>query len=240
MSKNSIRGLVGFTRFGAQALPNVAVPHGILYHSLVRYKYGYLTAFSMSKKEQEVNTSPSPSQMQRDHQEAINKTFDQTKNNVRKTVSEAKKDISVYSEQFANLQERAIETTRDITESYLESQREIFNSFNQEVVTPYIENIVNRTPSFPGAFSPSRAEVYGNTFTNMIDNFVTATRLINKTVSANAGLINASLQQASNNAREYSRIGVNAAKNVHETANELAKIGISVVEYTTAATRRNQ
>lgn len=211
--------------------------YGVKCHPVVRYKYSYFPAFSMSKREQEVNTSPS--QIQRDQQEAINRTFDQTRTNVRKTVNEAKKDISVYAEQFANLQERAIETTRDITESYLESQREIFNSFNQVVVTPYMENIVNRTPPFPGVFSPSRAEVYGNTFTNLVDNFVTATRLVNKTVFANAGLINASLQQASNNAREYSRIGVNAAKNVHETANELAKIGLSVVE-TTTTTRRNQ
>jgi hypothetical protein len=208
--------------------------YGVKCHPMVRYKYSYFPSSSMSKREQEVNTSPS--QIQRDQQEAINRTFDQTRTNVRKTVNEAKKDISVYAEQFANLQERAIETTRDITESYLESQREIFNSFNQVVVTPYMENIVNRTPPFPGVFSPSRAEVYGNTFTNLVDNFVTATRLVNKTVFANAGLINASLQQASNNAREYSRIGVNAAKNVHETANELAKIGLSVVE----TTRRNQ
>jgi hypothetical protein len=191
----------------------------------------------MSKREQEVNTTPS--QMQRDHQEAINRTFDQTRNNVRKTVNEAKKDVSVYAEQFTNLQERAIETTRDIAENYIDSQREIFNSYNQAVATPYIENVMNRIQSFPGAFSPSRAEVYGNTFSNLVENYVTATRLMSKTVFANAGLINASFQQASNNVREYSRIGVNAAKNVHETANEIAQIGQSIVE-STATTRRNQ
>ena len=185
----------------------------------------------MSKREQEVNASSSQTQI--DQMEAVNKTFDQARNHMRKTVNEAKKDISVYSEQFTNLQERAIDTVRDITEGYIESQKEIFNSFNQAVLTPYIENVVNRTPSFPGAFSPGRAEVYGNMFTNLVDNFVTATRLVNKTVFANTGLINASLQQASNNAREYSRIGVNAAKNVHETANELARIGLSSVQQPT-------
>jgi hypothetical protein len=72
----------------------------------------------------------------------------------------------------------------------------------------------------------------------MVDNFVTATRTMNKTVFANAGLINTSLQQACDNAREYSRIGINAAKNIHETANELSKIGMSVIEQT-PATRRS-
>jgi len=61
--------------------------------------------------------------------------------------------------------------------------------------------------------------------------------MVNKTVFANAGLINTSLQQASDNAREYSRIGINAAKNIHETANELAKIGVSVVEQTATIRR---
>src|ERR687892_2360300 len=103
--------------------------YGLKCHPMVRYKYSYFPAFSMSKREQEVNTSPS--QIQRDQQEVINRTFDQTRTNVRKTVNEAKKDISVYAEQFANLQERAIDTVRDITEGYIESQKEIFNSFSQ-------------------------------------------------------------------------------------------------------------
>jgi hypothetical protein len=100
----------------------------------------------MSKREQEVNANPS--QIQRDQQEAINRTFDQTRNNVRKTENEAKKDISTYAEQFVNLQETAIETTRDITENYIESQKEIFNSYNQAVLTPYIENVVNNSRHF--------------------------------------------------------------------------------------------
>jgi hypothetical protein len=137
------------------------------------------------------------------------------------------------------MQERAIETTRDIAENYIDSQREIFNSYNRAVVTPYIESVMNRIQSFPGAFSPSRAEVYGNTFSNLVENYVTATRLMSKTVFTNAGLINALLQQASDNVREYSRIGVNAAKNVHETANEMGQIGQSIAE-STATTRRNQ
>src|ERR671911_391670 len=77
-----------------------------------------------------------------------------------------------------------------------------------------------------------------NTVSNVVDNFVTATRLANRTVFANTELVNMSLQQARNNAREYSRIGVNAAKNFHEAANEVAKIGFSAVEPTVPTQRR--
>jgi hypothetical protein len=75
-------------------------------------------------------------------------------------------------------------------------------------------------------------EVYGNTLTNIVDNFVTATQLANKTVFANAELINTSLQQARNNVREFSKIGVTTVKNIHQTANEFATIGISAVQST--------
>jgi hypothetical protein len=176
--------------------------------------------------------------MSKREQVLINKALDETRDNIKKAVNEAKKDISTYAEQFTTLQERAIETARDITEEYIESQREIINSFNQSVWTPYVENVVNRITAFPGVFSLPRTEVYTNTVSNVVDNFVTATRLANRTVFANTELVNMSLQQARNNAREYSRIGVNAAKNYHEAANEVAKIGFSAVEPTVSTPRR--
>jgi hypothetical protein len=194
----------------------------------------------MSKKELDPTTSGyvSPSQLQKEQQEAINRTFDQTRNNIKRTVNEAQKDISNYAQQVINLQERAFEITRDIADDYIESQKEIINSFNHSIWTPYIENVVNRTSGLSGVFSPSRAEVYGNTFTNIVDNFVTATRLANKTIFANAELINTSLQQTRNNVREFSKIGVNAAKNIHQTTNEFATIGLSAVQSSVPLSRR--
>ena len=185
----------------------------------------------MSKREQESsNSNTTPSQIQRDQQEAINRTFDQTRSNIKKTVNEAQKDVSDYAQQMINLQEKTLEVTRDIADNCIESQREIVNSFNQSIWTPYVENVSNRNSVYPGMFSQSRAEIYGNTLTNMFNNFVTSTRLANKTVFANMELINTSFEQARNNVREFSRIGVNAAKNIHQATNEFATIGMSVVQ----------
>jgi uncharacterized phage infection (PIP) family protein YhgE len=193
----------------------------------------------MSKREQDSTNTTNVSLSQlREQQVVINKALDETRDNIKKAANEAKKDISTYAEQFTTVQERAIESARDIAEEYIESQREIFNSFYQLVWTPYVENVVNRTTPFPGVFLLPRTEVYANTVSNAVDNFVTATRLANRTVFANTELINTSLQQARNNAREYSRIGVNAAKNYHEAANEVAKIGFSAVEPTVSTPRR--
>jgi hypothetical protein len=198
---------------------------------MVRYKFCKAEKDDMSKREQESsNSNTTPSQIQRDQQEAINRTFDQTRSNIKKTVNEAQKDVSGYAQQMVNLQETAIETTRDIADNYVESQKEMFNSFNQSIWTPYVENVSNRTSVLPGMFSQSRAEVYGNTLTNIVDNFVTATRRTNKAVFSNAELINASFQQARNNMREFSKIGVNTVKNIHQATNEFASIGISAVQ----------
>jgi outer membrane protein TolC len=57
----------------------------------------------MPKREQEVNTSPSQIQYKN---EAVNRTLDQARDNIKKTVNEARKDVSTYSEQFTNLQEQ--------------------------------------------------------------------------------------------------------------------------------------
>lgn len=198
----------------------------------------------MSKREQD--SSASSSQL-REQQVLINKALDEAGDNIKKAANEAKKDISTYAEQFTTVQERAIESARDIAEEYIESQREIINSFYQSVWTPYVENVANRTTPFPGVFSPPRTEVYTNITrtvlvytSNVVDNFVTTTRLANKTAFSNAELISTSLQQARNNVREFSRIGVNTAKNFHEAANEAAKIGFSAVEPTTVSAQRRQ
>jgi hypothetical protein len=198
---------------------------------MVRYKCPTDNDDYMSKREQE-SSNTTPTQIQRDQIEGINRLFDQTRDNIKKTINEAKKDISDNAKQITNLQETTIEAIRDIADNSVESQKEIFNSFNQSIWTPYVENVANanRTSTFPGMFLQSRAEVYGNTLTSIVDNFVTATRLANKAVFANLELINTSFQVARNNVREFSRIGVTAARNINQATNEFATIGISTVQ----------
>jgi hypothetical protein len=182
-------------------------------------------------------------------QDSINKALDEARDNIKKTATDAKKDISAYAEQFTTLQERAIDSARDIAEEYIEFQREIINSFNQFVWTsPYMENVENKTPTaYPEVFSLPRTEVYTNTIRmvhvytrTVVDNYITTTRLANKAAFTHAELINTSLQQVSNHAREYSRIGINAAKNFHEAASEVTKMGISAVQQqTTVSTQKD-
>jgi hypothetical protein len=45
-----------------------------------------------------------------------------------------------------------------------------------------VENVTNRTTASHGMFSLPGAEAYASAVGNMVDNFVTVTRMVNKTV----------------------------------------------------------
>jgi hypothetical protein len=191
-----------------------------------------------SKKEKEAKEEPttittvttSPSQLQREQQEAVNKALDETKDNIRKTISEARKELPDYAQRVTNLQEQTIDTVKEIADNYIESQREIINSF-QSAWTPYIENVVNRTTNFKGIFSPARAaEIYANTLSNCVDNFVIVTRLANNAIFANAELFNTLLQQARDSAKQFSRIGVNAFTTFQQVSSDTAALGYSAAQ----------
>jgi hypothetical protein len=137
-------------------------------------------------------------------QDSINKALDEARDNIKKTATEAKKDVSAYAEQFISLQERAIDSARDIADGYIELQREIINSFNQFGWNiPYMEHVENRPPTaFPEMFLLPRSEVYTNTIRmvqvytrTVVDNYITTTRLANKAAFTHAELINTSLHQ---------------------------------------------
>ena len=182
----------------------------------------------MSKKEQD--SASSASHLQREQHEAVNKALDETRDNIRKTISEARKELPDYAQRVTNLQERAIETVKEIADNYIESQREIINSF-QSTWSPYIENVVNKTTNFTGIFSPARAsEIYANTLSNFVDNFVVATRLANNTIFANAELFNTSLQQAIDSAKQFSRIGVNTFTTFQQASSDTASMSFSAAQ----------
>src|SRR5919202_3073989 len=181
-------------------------------------------------REETTTATMLPSQIQREQQEAVNKALDETRDNIRKTISEARKELPDYAQRVTNLQERTIETVKEIADNYIESQREIINSF-QSTWSPYIENVVNKTTNFTGIFSPARAsEIYANTLSNFVDNFVVATRLANNTIFTNAELFNTSLQQAIDSAKQFSRIGVNTFTTFQQASSDTASMSFSAAQ----------
>ena len=185
------------------------------------YPKNDITINMSSKKEQESNITTSSSQLKKDQQEVIDKALDQTREDIRKSVDEAKREIPRYTRAINEYQEQTIEATRELADNFVVSQKEIINSF-QSAWAPYIENYTRNVNTY---LSPGRiSEVYTNTTRSYADNIFTVTRLTNNVIFGYAEAMKNSLQQAKNNAKELSRIGVNAAKTFEQTSKENSRL----------------
>src|SRR5919199_1887368 len=183
------------------------------------------------KNEEEVSTSTQPtrtnatayntSQVQQEQQYSVNKALDETRNNIRRATDEARKDIPRYTQAANEYQEQTIQTAREIADNFLESQKEIINSF-QSAWVPAIERTY-------GAFwnywmSPRTVtNIYARTVSNIADNTIAAARLVNNTVFSNLDAFKTCIQNTRDNVKEFSRIGVNAAKTFEQTSRDTVR-----------------
>jgi hypothetical protein len=106
-------------------------------------------------------------------------------------------------------QEETIKVARVIAENYIESQREIFNSY-QSLWVPYTKNT-------NGLLWNHRMLPRGitETYTNMVSGFanitIAATRLVNKMISANMDAFKITVEQAKDSSKELLRMGANSS-----------------------------
>lgn len=187
------------------------------------------TSTRKDRKEDENTSVPSPSQIQREQQQAVNKALDETKDEIKVATREAARDIPQYTQRLGDIQEQTIQTTREIADNYIESQKEIISIY-QSVWTPFIENANSRFWNYWSISPKGIAETYGTVISSFADNVISVTRLTNNAVSANMELFSTALQQTKDNSKEFSRLGINAAKVFNEASNEIATTGFSAVE----------
>jgi hypothetical protein len=183
------------------------------------------------KEETTVTTSQSqsPSQTSEQQQQAVNRALQETKDNIRKTSDEARNQIPRYTQAVNDYQEQTIQATREIADNYIDSQKEIINSF-QSALIPQLEN-ANRA-LWSNWVSPRHfTETYARIVSSFADNTIAATRLANNAIFANMEAFKTSMQHAKENAKELSRIGVNAAKTFEQTTRDADRSGNTVSGY---------
>jgi hypothetical protein len=169
------------------------------------------------RKEEDSNESQSTTeqQFQREQQQAVTKVIDETRDNIKKTTNEARKEIPRYTQIVNDYQENTIQAIREITDNYVESQKDILmNSFqiwSNWTVSPR-----------------QMAESYGKIVSSFADNAVAATRVINNTVFANIDSVNTSVQHTKENVKELSKIGANTVKTFQQvTSDNISKTTIN-------------
>ena len=146
-------------------------------------------------------------QEQQQQEKVIHKVLDDTKENIRKTLSEARKEIPRYTQTVNDSQEQTIEAIRDITDDYIESQKEII-SLLQSAWAPLMEKTFYNYWISP----KNMTEIYASLLNGFTDNTIAVIGLTNNMISVNTDTIKTSIQHTRKNLKELSRIGVNTAK----------------------------
>ena len=150
--------------------------------------------------------------------ERINIALDETKSTVRKTTDEAVKEIPRFTKAVNEYQQETIQASKDIADSFLDSQKEVIHSM-QSLWVPYIENVQNSYLSYWG--SPQRfTENYARAVSNTTDYAIAVTRIANNNLFASMNAWKNSVQHIRDNAKEFSRLNANVANTFENVARE--------------------
>ena len=176
----------------------------------------------MSKREQEKvaeQVTKSVEVTAQQFQNTFHRSLDETKENVRKSIDETRSQIPRYTTAVKNYQEQALESTGKMVEEYVEAQKSVMDSVFSSA-TAYHENA---TRMFNYWYSPKvPAELWARSVSNIAENVSAATRITNDILYGNIGAFGSAFERAQQHTEELSRINVNNAKTIANTAKETA------------------
>ncbi len=171
-----------------------------------------------SRTEYSYNTNINSQNNTHDFKESVNRSLDQTKDNIKKSIDESKNQIPRYNTIVNNYQEQTLQTAKEISDEYIESQKSIINSLSS-AWKPYNESYNGMVASF--ASPDSMVKAYTRCVSNMADNTVSAMRLTNNMIFSNLDSWKSVLQQAKDNSKHISNLNVNAAKTFEQNSREV-------------------
>jgi hypothetical protein len=193
------------------------------------FKSDNSTTTSTSKNDNNSNTSKysyetksnnnQDSQNSNDLSESINRSLDQTKDNINRSIEESRNQIPRYNNIVNSYQEQSLQTAKEISEEYIESQKAVINSL-QSAWRPYSESYTSLVTSF--ASPDSMTQTYTKCVSNFADNAVSAIRLTNNMIFSNLDSWKSGLQQAKDNSKHLSNLNVNAARTFENNSKQIA------------------
>ena len=152
-------------------------------------------------------------------QESVNTSLNQTKENVRKSIDEARTRIPQYTDVVKNYQEQALESTEKMVEDYVEAEKSIINAVFDSAV-PYYENVQRMYNYWLSPRIPT--EIWARSVSNIAENISAATKISNDILFGNIDAMGRAFERAKQHTEELSRINVDNAKTMANTARETA------------------
>ena len=167
---------------------------------------------TFSQNNQNINTN------NQDFKESINRSLDETKQNINRSIDESKNQIPRYNTIVNSYQEQSLQTAKEISEEYIESQKAIISSL-QSAWKPYSESYNGMVTCF--AHPDSIAKAYSRFVSNVADNAVSALRVTNNMIFSNLDSWKSGLEQAKDNSKQIFNQNVNAAKTFEHNSREI-------------------
>ena len=176
------------------------------------------------RKDEQVNStipSLSSEKQQQEIREAIVDAFDEAKGNTERALKEAKREVPRYREAINNHQEKTLEAAKEIADHYIDSQKEIFNLFQQSAWMSRLGENEYGTfwLNWTSTITKRMTETYANLVSGYLGSILAATRLTNNMISANMEACKAFSQHAN----EFSKMSANNVKSIRRTVGEYTK-----------------
>jgi hypothetical protein len=162
-------------------------------------------------------SSLSTEKQQQEIREAIVDAFDEAKDSTKKAAKDVKKEVPRYTEAINSYQEKMLEAAREITENYIDSQKEIIGLFRQ---SKWVSRLREDTTEVrqPKLLSLTwMTEAFTKMTSTYMDNMIAQLRLLNNMLSLNTEIYKTSLRQIKDNMNLLSKIAVDNAKTFENT-----------------------
>lgn len=145
------------------------------------------------------------------HRHAMIKALDESKDNIRQGINEAKAEIPRFTQIVKDFQETAIESTKAISDAFIESQRQL--------ISLWIPSLADLSGSIWNYWTlrPIISDIYISMVRITADNVIATTRIANNIIFTNIEAANALIPQLKDNAKELLRLSENAAKSFEQT-----------------------
>jgi len=150
------------------------------------------------------------------HRHAMIKALDESKDNIRQGINEAKAEIPRFTQIVKVFQETAIESTKEISDAFIESQRQLISTL-QSLGIPGLADLSGSIWNY-WTIQPIISDIYVNIIRITADNVIATTRVANNIIFTNIEVANVLMPQLKDNAKELLRLSENAAKSFEQTS----------------------
>lgn len=175
----------------------------------------------LNNSENRVNVIRKASGVSENINESINRSLDEAKDNINRSIDESRTQIPYYNEIVNNYQEQSLQTAKEISENYIESQKEIINSIESawKPQNEIYNQVIGRLTS-----PDTLTKTYSRIVSNIVDNTVASMRLFNSMLFANMDSWKSALQQTGDNSKQLFNLATNTARTIEQNSRELTAI----------------